>query len=98
VRDLQFIVSDGETFAELETEATSHEVRLLDGGRSLTYQQVNTDESGDYKITKTYVTDPSRSTVLIDVTFESLTGRPYQLYALYDPSLDNSGDDDSATS
>ena len=36
VRDLQFIVSDGETFAELETEATSHEVRLLDGGRSLT--------------------------------------------------------------
>jgi glucoamylase len=52
VRDLQFIVSDGETFAELESGATNHEVRLLDGGRSLTYQQVNTDESGDYRITK----------------------------------------------
>src|SRR5918994_4821409 len=98
VRDLQFIVSDGQTFAELETEATNHEVRLLDGGRSLTYQQVNTDIDGKYRITKTYVTDPARSTVLIDVSFASLTGQPYQLYVLYDPSLDNSGDDDTATS
>ena len=69
----------------------------MDGGRSH-YQQVNTDKAGEYRITKTYVTDPSRSTVLIDVNFESLSGKPYQLYALYDPSLDNSGDDDSATS
>src|SRR5215217_1344163 len=98
VRDLQFVVSDGKTFAELETEATNHEVKLLDGGRSLTYQQINTDKSGEYRITKTYVTDPARSTVLIDVTFESLTNRPYQLYALYDPSLDNGGDDDTASS
>jgi glucoamylase len=98
VRDLQFVVSDGRTFAELETDATNHEVKLLDGGRSLTYQQINTDKSGEYRITKTYVTDPARSTVLIDVTFESLTNRPYQLYALYDPSLDNGGDDDTATS
>ena len=97
VRDLQFIVSDGETFAERETEATNHEVQLVDG-RSLAYRQVNTDKSGAYRITKTYVTDPARSTVLLDVTFESLTGKPYQLYALYDPSLDNGGDDDTATS
>src|SRR5215211_40823 len=98
VRDLQFVVSDGKTFAELETDATNHEVKLLDGGRSLTYRQINTDKSGEYRITKTYVTDPARSTVLIDVTFESLTNRPYQLYALYDPSLDNGGDDDTASS
>src|SRR5215208_2347628 len=30
VRDLQFIVSDGQTFAELETNATNHKVQLLD--------------------------------------------------------------------
>jgi glucoamylase len=97
VRDLQFIISDGRTFAELETDATNHEVQLVDG-RALVYRQVNTDKSGAYRLTKTYVTDPARSTVLVDVTFESLTGKPYQLYALYDPSLDNSGDDDTATS
>jgi glucoamylase len=36
--------------------------------------------------------------LLVDVTFESLTNKPYQLYVLYDPVLDNGGDDDSATS
>src|SRR5918995_2203017 len=89
VRDLQFIVSDGRTFAELETEATNHQVQLVGDGRALVYRQVNTDKSGDYRITKTYVTDPARSTVLIDVNFESLSGKPYQLYAVYDPSLAN---------
>ena len=96
VRNLQFIVSDGRTFAELETEATNHQVQLIDG-RALVYRQINT-KPGTYRITKTYVTDPARSTVLVDVKFESLTGKPYQLYAIYDPSLDNGGTDDSATS
>src|SRR5215217_5850 len=98
VRDLQFIVSDGRTFAELETEATNHRVQLQGNGRALIYRQVNTDKSGNYRITKTYITDPAHSTVLVDVNFVSLTGKPYTLYALYDPSLDNGGADDSATS
>src|SRR5215216_2537103 len=93
VRDLQFIVSDGKTFAELETDATTHEVQLVDE-QALVYRQINT-KTGKYRITKTYVTDPARSTVLVDVTFKSLSGQPYQLYALYDPSLDNGGDDDA---
>src|ERR671921_1498069 len=62
VRDLQFIVSDGKTFAELETDATNHQVQLVDE-RALVYRQVNTDKSGAYSLTKTYVTDPARSTV-----------------------------------
>src|SRR5215212_773153 len=99
VRDLQFVVSDGETFADLETDATTHEVELVDN-RALEYRQIDTDkgEQPKYRITKTYVTDPARSTVLVDVTFESLTDQPYQLYALYDPSLNNGGNDDTASS
>jgi glucoamylase len=94
VRDLQFIVSDGKTFAELETDATTHEVQLVDE-RALEYRQINTDKDGNYRVTKTYVTDPARSTLLVDVGFESLTGEPYQLYVLYDPSLKNGGNEDS---
>ena len=63
--------------------------------RSLSYRQVNTDRDGRYRITKTYTTDPSRSALLVDVRFESRTGRPLQLYALYDPALSNAGDDDT---
>lgn len=95
VRDLQFVVSDGRTFADREREDATHEVRQVDS-RSLTYRQVNTAKSGRWRIVKTYVTDPERSAVLVDVRFESLTGRPYKLYVLYDPALSGTGNDDRA--
>jgi glucoamylase len=96
LRDLQFVVTDGRTFAELERDATISAVTMTDP-QSLTYQQADTARSGRYRITKTYVTDPARSTVLIDVSFQSLTGQPYQVYAYADPSLTNTGMDDSGT-
>lgn len=92
-RDLQFVVSDGSTFTDREREDATHEIQLTDP-RSLTYRQVNTARSGRWRITKTYVTDPGRSALLVDVTFESLSGQPYQLYSLYDPALSNTGDND----
>ena len=93
-RDLQFVVADGHSFAEREQDSNVQRTTLLDP-RSLTYRQVNTDKQHRWRLTKTYVTDPGRSTVAIDVRFQSLTGRPYQLYVLADPSLSNNGDDDS---
>ncbi|ATB38905.1 glucoamylase [Cystobacter fuscus] len=97
VRELYFVVSDGRTFAEREQDATEHDVELVDP-RSLTYRQVNTDRSGRYRITKTYVTEPERDALLLDVRFESFTGTPYALYAVYDPSLSNDGMDDTGRS
>ena len=96
LRDLQLIVTDGKTFTDRETDATNQHVELVDK-HSLTYRQVNTAKSGRYRIVKTYVTDPSRNTLLVDVRFQSLTGRPYQVYAYVDPSLSNDGSDDSGT-
>ena len=93
VRESQFVVTDGETFTDREDADTRHRVRVLDE-RGLTYQMVNTDRGGDYRITKTFVTDPDRSTVLVDVRFESLSGDPYEVYLLHDPALDNDGTDD----
>ena len=61
IRDLQLVVSDGRTFAERETDATTHRVELVDQ-RSLTYRQIDTAKSGGYRITKTYVDDPARAT------------------------------------
>src|SRR5690242_8375234 len=96
LRDLQLIVTDGRTFADLESAATTSRITVPDPG-SLTYTQTDTARSGRYRITKTYVTDPARSTVLIHLSFRSLTGRPYRVYAYADPSLTNNGMDDSAT-
>ncbi|HZC52796.1 MAG TPA: hypothetical protein VE441_09900, partial [Mycobacterium sp.] len=93
-RDTQLVVSDGATFTDRESTDTLHQVRLLDP-KSLTYQQIDLAKSGKYVITKTYVTDPARSTVLVDVGFHSLTGQPYQVYVLHDPALTMTGDDDT---
>jgi glucoamylase len=90
VQDLQFVVTDGAGFTDLERDATTHAVQLVDP-QALVYRQINTAWSGRYRITKTYVTDPARPTLLIETRFEALTGGPYNLYVLYNPSLDNSG-------
>ena len=95
IRDLQLVVSDGKTFSEREREDAIHRIELADP-RSLTYRQVNTAKSGRWRITKTYVADPARDAVLVDVQFESLTGGALDLYAILDPGLSNSGDDDRA--
>ncbi len=93
-RDTQFVVSDGATFAEREDEATDSVVELVDP-RALVYRQVNTAQSGRYRITKTYTTDPDRSAVLVDVRFESLDGQPYQVYVLHDVGLGLNANDDT---
>ena len=96
-RDTEFVVSDGTSFTERESEATEHRVELVDA-RALVYRQVNTATSGRYRITKTYTTDPARSAVLVDVRFESLDGRPYQLYVLHDVGLGLNANDDTGRS
>ena len=96
VRDLQFVVTDGKSWVERESEDTNHTLALTDP-RSLSYQQVNTDPAGRFRITKTYTTDPTRPALLMRVHFESLTNEPLRLYVLYDPSLSGNGDDDSGS-
>ena len=68
-RDLQFVVSDGQTFTERETDGALHTTTQADP-RSLIYRQVSTSRSGRRQLTKTYVTDPDRAAVLVDA------GRP----------------------
>ena len=92
-RDTQLVVSDGATFSDREDTATDHRTELVDP-RALVYRQVDTARSGKYRITKTYVTDPARSAVLVDVRFESLTGQPYDVYVLHDVGLGLNANDD----
>jgi glucoamylase len=97
IRESQFVVTDGRTFTDREdVDARTRVVHLDD--RSLTYRLVNTATSGKWRITKTFVTDPSRSTVLQRVRFRSMTGKPYRLFLLHDPALNMTGDNDTGSS
>jgi glucoamylase len=91
VQTLQFHIEIGGK-VETEIDDTVHRLERLNPN-SLTFRQVNTSRKNEYTITKTYVTDPRRNTVLIDLDFNNRGGA--QLSVHYDPSLNNSGMHDS---
>ena len=62
---------------------------------SLRVHQINSAKSGEWKITKDYVTDPKSNTVLINVQFDT-KNKDLELYIYYDPSLGNTGMHDTA--
>lgn len=97
MQDMQYIITDGASFVDLERDATKHEVSMPDE-KALEYTITNTDKRATpkYKITNTYITDPSRSTVVIRTHFESLDGGTYQLYLLENPSMAGGGANDNA--
>ncbi|HEV8204944.1 MAG TPA: glycoside hydrolase family 15 protein [Pyrinomonadaceae bacterium] len=81
VKTLQFRVVMG-TKIENEVDDTLHRLDLPNPS-SLMFRQVNRAKTGAYTISKTYVTDPRRSSVLIRVDFDTATNA--QLYVNYDP-------------
>ena len=76
VRDLQFVVTDGATFTERESD-DADAARPSSPTRAASPTARSTPaRSGRWRITKTYVDRSGPLGVLVDVHFESLTGRP----------------------
>jgi len=94
VQVLQFVVFNPKT-KKIETERDDaiHQIQLLNDS-SLSFRQINTAKSGEWKITKDYVTDSQNNSLLIKVNYSGLSSN--ELYLYYDPSLNNSGMNDTA--
>src|SRR5689334_9807249 len=90
-RSLQFVVADRHGHAVPAQDAARVDTTLVDPA-SLTYQQTFRERTGRWRLTATYVTDPARATVLVDVRFSS---HEYDVYAIYDPALGNTRNDDA---
>lgn len=87
VRDLRFAVVNGE---RVTTDAqVPGRVEPLDG-RSLAYRQVSTGRG--WTLTKEVVTDPDHNAVTVRVRLDGARGA--RLFAIVDPALSNSPDDD----
>lgn len=103
---LQYVVTDGRTFTDLQTRDMTYTVQALDE-RALTCRVTATAKSRRYRIVTDFLTDPDRPTVLLRSRFEALKGktRDYRLYVRFDPNLngnggggaDNAGADTGAT-
>ncbi len=92
VKTLQFVVTDGSTFTDLQTRDTTYTVQLPDAS-SLQCQVTTTASSGKYRIVTDYLTDSDQNSVVMQVHFIPLIGdlSDYQLYVLYDPTINGNG-------
>jgi glucoamylase len=93
VRSLELVVT-GDGFTDRESTDMRHRTVRPDP-RSLRFREVNVDQQRRYKIVESFLTDPRRAALDVSIRLISLDGGSYRLYALYDPSLANSGMDDS---
>ncbi len=80
VNTLQYLVSDGSTFTDLQTRDMTYTVRLLDR-QALDCEVTASARNGKYRIVTDYLTDPAQNTVVMRVHFEPLIGQlaNYQL-------------------
>jgi glucoamylase len=88
-RSLELIITDGQSFADLESRDTIHRVEIP-FPYALFFRQINTSKKGSYRVIKSYATDPERNALLIDVRFTPARPGKFKLYVLYDPSINNS--------
>src|SRR4051794_1418786 len=89
---LQYLVTDGATFTDLQTRDMTYTVRALDD-RALTCRVTATAKSGRYRIVTDYLTDPGRPTVVTRARLTALKGKlkDYNLYVRFDPTLNGNG-------
>src|SRR5450432_176098 len=92
VKTLQYIVTDGSTFTDLQTRDTTYTVQLLDK-HALDCRVTTTAKSGKYNIVTDYLTDPGRNAVAMHISFTPLVGKlsDYKLYVRYDPTINGNG-------
>jgi glucoamylase len=90
VQTLQYIVTDGSTFTDLQQRDMTYKVSALDRS-GMSCQVTTTARSGRYRIVTDYVTDPARNTLLMRVHFRALTRGHYELFARLDPTVNGNG-------
>src|SRR5688572_25584422 len=105
-RGLQFAVTDGRSFVDREVvdddprhiEPVAPEVTagVTPQDRSLAFRQVT--ENPRWRLTKTWISDPARDSVLLRVRFEAKTRTALRLFVLADGAPGNDGNDDRGIS
>ncbi|MBV9712561.1 MAG: hypothetical protein JO011_16780, partial [Ktedonobacteraceae bacterium] len=97
--DLQFLVGDsGHTWVDEEKVATTSTATLYNP-HSLAWTVTDSAKNGKYKVTRTIYTDPTRNSLIQQVTFTALSGTlsNYLLYMLYNPTIHNAGNNNSSS-
>ncbi len=90
VETLQYIVTDGATFTDLQSRDTTYTVSALDGS-GMACRVTSTAKSGKYRLQTDYVTDPDRNTVLMQTTLTPLAGGTLKVFVRFDATANGNG-------
>src|SRR5436190_20553778 len=90
VETLQYIVTDGSTFTDLQTRDTTYTVEPLRDAGGMACRVTAAAKSGKYRIVTDYITDPGRNSVLMRVELKPHDS-PYRLYVRFDPTVNGNG-------
>ncbi|MGD0702184.1 MAG: glucodextranase DOMON-like domain-containing protein [Trebonia sp.] len=80
VETLQYVVTDGSTFTDLQTRDMTYTVRADPTGMRCTV--TSTDAKHGFELVTTYITDPQRDTVLMNTQVEPTKGSSTNIGAL----------------
>ncbi len=92
VKTVQYVVTDGRSFTDLQTRDMTYTVRALDS-TGLACEVTSTAKSGKYQLVTDYITDPARNSVVMRSTYRPLTrqARGYHLYVRYNALVNGTG-------
>ena len=88
VSTLQYVVTDGSTFTDLQTRDMTYTVAADRSGMACTV--TSTDAKHGFRLVTTYITDPARDTVLMRTKLEGNT-KNLHLYARLDAHVNGNG-------
>jgi len=95
VSTVQYIVTDGRTFADLQQRDMTYSVSSPDPS-GMVCRVTSTDRAHRFRLVSDYVTDPARDSVVIHTTLVPMGGdarsvQNLNVYVRYDATIDNTG-------
>jgi glucan 1,4-alpha-glucosidase len=91
VETMQYVVTDGSTFTDLQTRDMTYTVKADPSGMLCTV--TTTANSGAYQLVSSYATDPNRNSVVVHNRFVPLTAaaRHFKLFVRLDATVGGNG-------
>jgi glucoamylase len=91
VETMQFVLTDGHTFTDLQTRDTTYTVRSLDA-TGMACEVTSVGRGGRYRLVTDYITDPARDAVVMRVRLLPAPGSPaLDLYVRLDATVNGNG-------
>jgi glucoamylase len=95
VHTVQYIVTDGSTFTDLQERDMTYTVSSPDRS-GMVCRVTSADARHGFELVSDYITDPARDSVLVQTTLQAVPGHHpaldhLQVYVRYDATIDNTG-------